>query len=100
MDERQCEHGFHHPTWPHSCDGCWCDDERDKVYGWPEGEPLPQLIRPVVLTREGADQLADMLDGPSAPVSTPGFMSKRITPWELNRYTEHLASRRNQTGTT
>lgn len=23
---QQCEHGFHHPSWPHSCDGCYgCD---------------------------------------------------------------------------
>lgn len=23
---RECEHGFHHPPWPHSCDGCYgCD---------------------------------------------------------------------------
>ena len=33
---RQCEHGYHHPPWPHSCDGCFCDDDRDKEYpDWP-----------------------------------------------------------------
>lgn len=32
---RQCEHSYHHPHWPHSCDGCFCDDERDKAYNWP-----------------------------------------------------------------
>ena len=21
---RQCEHGYHHPPWSHSCDGCYC----------------------------------------------------------------------------
>jgi hypothetical protein len=32
---RQCVHGYHHPAWPHSCDGCFCDDERDlNDYGW------------------------------------------------------------------
>jgi hypothetical protein len=32
---RQCEHGYHHPSGSHSCDGCWCDDERDLAqYGW------------------------------------------------------------------
>lgn len=32
---RQCPHGFHHPPWPHSCDGCWCEGERDRrAYGW------------------------------------------------------------------
>lgn len=43
----QCPHDFHHPrpysTYPHSCDGCWCEGERDmREYGWkhdttPEG---------------------------------------------------------------
>lgn len=33
---RQCEHGYHHPPWAHSCDGCWCEGERDRrEYGWP-----------------------------------------------------------------
>lgn len=33
---RQCPHGFHHPPHPHSCDGCWCEGERDRrEYGWP-----------------------------------------------------------------
>jgi hypothetical protein len=33
---RQCPHGFHHPPWAHSCDGCWCEGERDRTeYGWP-----------------------------------------------------------------
>ena len=33
---RKCPHGFHHPAWPHSCDGCWCEGERDRrEYGWP-----------------------------------------------------------------
>jgi hypothetical protein len=32
---RQCPHGYHHPPWPHSCDGCWCEGESDKKnYGW------------------------------------------------------------------
>ena len=32
---RQCPHGFHHPPGPHSCDGCWCEGERDRaMYGW------------------------------------------------------------------
>jgi len=32
---RQCAHGFHHPEGPHSCDGCWCEGERDRaMYGW------------------------------------------------------------------
>lgn len=36
----QCPHGFHHPrpysaSYPHSCDGCWCEGERDRLdYGW------------------------------------------------------------------
>lgn len=29
-EHRRCPHGFHHPSWPHSCDGCWCEDERDR----------------------------------------------------------------------
>lgn len=34
-DYRQCPHGFHHPDGPHSCDGCWCEGERDREqYGW------------------------------------------------------------------
>lgn len=33
---RLCPHGFHHPPWVHSCDGCWCEGERDqRDYGWP-----------------------------------------------------------------
>lgn len=38
---RVCQHGFHHPypdnlDYPHSCDGCWCEGERDRRdYGWP-----------------------------------------------------------------
>jgi hypothetical protein len=33
---RQCPHGYHHPSGPHSCDGCWCEGERDRrQYGWP-----------------------------------------------------------------
>lgn len=33
---RKCEHGYHHPPWAHSCDGCWCEGERDRrEYGWP-----------------------------------------------------------------
>lgn len=44
MQFRRCPHGFDHPhpgtalaiTYPHSCDGCWCEGERDKQqYGWP-----------------------------------------------------------------
>ena len=32
---RRCPHGFHHPPWAHSCDGCWCEGERDqREYGW------------------------------------------------------------------
>jgi len=32
---RKCIHGYHHPEWPHSCDGCWCEGERDRrEYGW------------------------------------------------------------------
>jgi len=37
---RLCAHGYHHPhadnlDYRHSCDGCWCDDARDKRdYGW------------------------------------------------------------------
>jgi len=32
---RQCPHGYHHPKGPHSCDGCWCEGERDRAeYGW------------------------------------------------------------------
>lgn len=32
---RQCPHGFHHPNYPHSCDGCWCEGEHDRAqYGW------------------------------------------------------------------
>ena len=32
---RKCPHGYHHPPWPHSCDGCWCEGERDRMkYGW------------------------------------------------------------------
>lgn len=32
---RRCERGFHHPPWQHSCDGCWCEGERDRAeYGW------------------------------------------------------------------
>lgn len=27
---RQCPHGFHHPKGLHSCDGCWCEGERDR----------------------------------------------------------------------
>lgn len=35
-EHRQCPHGFHHPPHPHSCDGCWCEGERDRhEYGWP-----------------------------------------------------------------
>lgn len=35
MTYRQCPHGFHHPPGPHSCDGCWCEGERDRaMYGW------------------------------------------------------------------
>ena len=26
---QQCKHGYHHPPWAHSCDGYFCDDERD-----------------------------------------------------------------------
>ncbi len=51
---RRCPHGFHHPPWPHSCDGCWCEGERDqRDYGWPHdttprfatGEPLPTRVQ-------------------------------------------------------
>lgn len=41
---RRCPHGYDHPGWPHSCDGCWCEGERDRrEYGWdhdtsPKGE--------------------------------------------------------------
>jgi hypothetical protein len=39
---RQCPHGFHHPAGPHSCDGCWCEGERDRRdYGW-EHDTTPQ----------------------------------------------------------
>ena len=38
---RHCKHGYDHPPWAHSCDGCWCDDDRDKQYGWPEGTKQP-----------------------------------------------------------
>lgn len=39
---RQCEHGFHHPPWPHSCDGCWCEGEQDqRKYGW-DHDTTPQ----------------------------------------------------------
>ena len=32
---RLCPHGYHHPPWPHSCDGCWCEGESDRRnYGW------------------------------------------------------------------
>lgn len=32
---RRCPHGYDHPGWPHSCDGCWCEGERDRRdYGW------------------------------------------------------------------
>lgn len=35
----QCEHGYHHPVpftdYPHSCDGCGCEEARDRRdYGW------------------------------------------------------------------
>ena len=36
---RRCPHGFDHPKpyrdSPHSCDGCWCEGERDRAeHGW------------------------------------------------------------------
>jgi len=39
MNLELCPHGFHHPrpfnNYPHSCDGCWCEGERDhREYGW------------------------------------------------------------------
>ena len=35
MTYRKCPHGYHHPPGPHSCDGCWCEGERDRaMYGW------------------------------------------------------------------
>lgn len=41
-DYRQCPHGFHHPPHAHSCDGCWCEGERDRrEYGWPH-DTTPQ----------------------------------------------------------
>lgn len=37
------------------------------------------LISGYALTREGSDQLRQVMDGPSAPVSNPGFVSRRET---------------------
>lgn len=46
---RRCPHGFHHPPHPHSCDGSWCEGERDRRdYGWPH-DTTP--------TQEGADHV-------------------------------------------
>lgn len=45
IDYRQCPHGFHHPrNVPHSCDGCWCEGERDREqYGWNHNtDPHPE----------------------------------------------------------
>lgn len=42
------------------------------------------------LTREGSTQLRSVLDGPSAPVSSRGFVSRRETDPEKLR--EQLAS--------
>lgn len=48
VDLRQCPHGYHHPypldlDYPHSCDGCWCEGERDRRdYGWPHTTNPPE----------------------------------------------------------
>lgn len=44
---RQCPHGFHHPPGSHSCDGCWCEGERDRAeYGWAHDTSPRRVVRP------------------------------------------------------
>lgn len=57
---RQCPHGFHHPAGKHSCDGCWCEGERDRrEYGWrhdtsPGTMENCELAPPTTRNTEGA----------------------------------------------
>ena len=47
---RQCPHGYHHPPFTHSCDGCWCEGESDRrLYGWQHD------TSPKFLNMRGAD---------------------------------------------
>lgn len=40
---RQRPHDYQHPLMPHSCDGCWCKGENDRIdYGWGHHTSVPQ----------------------------------------------------------
>ena len=76
---RQCSHGFHHPPWPHSCDGCWCEGERDRrEYGWDHDTTPERRLPP-----EGWHDLGTHADRPDANLEFSTEVDENGLPrWE------------------
>lgn len=78
-EHRRCPHGFHHPPWPHPCDGCWCEGERDRRdYGWDHDTGPAYRIPP-----EGWSDFGAHVDRPDVPLELSSETGEDGLPlWE------------------